>query len=100
MAEIRLAVEHDLGREQARLRVERFIDEVRREYGDRISDVRGQWSADLLEFSFIASGLTIRGALTVEEQHVRIIGPLPLAASFFRGMIEQTMRQELEKLLR
>ena len=100
MASFRVAVPHNLGREQARARVERFLDEVRRDYADQISDVRGQWTGDQLDFSFVAMGLTIRGSLAVHDDLVEVFGPLPLAAMFFRGQIEQTMRQELEKLLR
>jgi len=47
----------------------------------------------------VASGLSISGVLLVEETLVAVSGPLPLAAVFFRGQIERTIRDELRKLL-
>jgi hypothetical protein len=93
-------VTHDLGREAALSRVQSFLDQVRHNYGDDVSDVRGQWSENSLEFAFAARGLAVSGTLLVEECTVHVSGPLPLAAMFFRGRIEQQIRQELEKLLR
>jgi hypothetical protein len=100
MPALDVSVPHALGQEAALARVQQFLDDVRREHADKVSDVRGQWSENRLEFSFLASGLSIRGTLVVEEIVVQVFGPLPLAAAFFRGRIEQTIRQELEKLLR
>ncbi len=99
MAGYNVSVPHTLGREAALVRVRQFLDQVRQDYGDDVSDVRGQWNENQLEFGFAARGLAVRGTLVVEEQQVQVTGPLPLAAMFFRGRIEQQIRQELEKLL-
>lgn len=100
MAGFQVSVPHGMGREAARQRVSQFIDNLQRDYPSDVSNVRSQWSADRLEFGFAARGLNVEGTLVVEEEAVHVFGPLPLAAMFFRGKIEQTIRQELEKLLR
>ena len=94
-----VSVPHRLGREAALSRVQRFLDDIRQTYGQDLSDVRGQWHGNRLEFGFKAKGLGVHGTLVVEETEVHVSGPLPLAAMFFRGRIEQQIRQELEKLL-
>jgi hypothetical protein len=99
MAGFSVSVPHRLGREAALVRVQQFLDDIRQTYGQDLSDVRGQWQGNRLEFGFKAKGLGVHGTLTVEETEVRVAGPLPLAAMFFRGRIEQQIRQELEKLL-
>ena len=99
MAALDISVPHRLGREAALARVQRFLEDMRQSYSHEIGDVRGQWNDNFLEFSFAARGLTVQGRLVVEELFVRVAGPLPLAALFFRGRIEQTIRQELQKLL-
>jgi hypothetical protein len=99
VAALDISVPHRLGREAALVRVQSFLDEMRQSYSHEISDLRGQWDENLLEFSFAARGLTVQGRLVVEELFVRVAGPLPLAALFFRGRIEQTIRQELQRLL-
>jgi len=99
MASYSVTVPHKLGQATALARVERFLDDMRRDYADRISDVRGQWSGNRLQFGFSASGISINGTLEVEENAVHVNGPLPLMAAMFRGRIEQTIRDDLERLL-
>jgi hypothetical protein len=99
MAGFNVSVPHRLGREAALARVQQFLDDIRQTYGQELSDVRGQWQDNRLDFGFRAMGLAIGGTLVVEEAVVQVSGPLPLAAMFFRGRIEQQIRQELEKLL-
>jgi hypothetical protein len=95
----RVAVPHALGHEAALVRVHQFLGEMRLKHADKLSDVRGDWTENRLDFRFIASALTIQGTLVVGNDAVEVFGPLPLAATFFRGKIEQTIRQELEQLL-
>src|SRR5262245_35151887 len=99
MASYSVSVLHVLGQSAALARVEKFLDEVRHDYADRVSDVRGEWTGNRLQFGFLASGISVKGDLVVEENAVHVAGPLPLMAALFRGRIEQTIRGELEKLL-
>jgi hypothetical protein len=79
--------------------VAEFLDAMQRQHADRVREVHGAWREDTLDFSFVASGLSIRGSLIVEETHVAVSGSLPLAAALFRGQIERTIREELSRLL-
>jgi hypothetical protein len=99
MPSFQVSVPHQLGRDAARGRVEQFLEAVQRDYAAHISNVNGAWTDDRLQFSFKAAGLAISGTMLVEETAVQVSGPLPLAAAFFRGRIEQTIRDELQKLL-
>jgi Putative polyhydroxyalkanoic acid system protein (PHA_gran_rgn) len=99
MASYSVLVPHDLGQTTARARVERFLDDVQRDYAAHVSDVWGKWTENCLQFDFDVSGLAVSGMLVVEESSVHVSGPLPLAAALFRGRIEQTIRDELRRLL-
>lgn len=99
MPSYQVTVAHELGQEAALARVGRFLDDVQRDYATHISDVRGAWTGNQLAFAFRASGLAVSGTLVVVEKSVHVAGPLPLAAVLFRGRIEQTIRDELQKLL-
>jgi len=99
MASFSVTVPHELGQEAALARVTNFLEEVRRDHADRVSDVRGEWKGNALEFAFTASGIPVSGNLAVEDQAVRVSGPLSFMAAMFRGRIEQTIREELQKLL-
>ena len=99
MPSYQVSVPHQLGQDAARLRVAAFLESVQREYAAHVSDVNGEWSGNGLAFRFLASGLNVSGTLMVQESFVEVTGPLPLAAMFFRGQIERTIRDELQRLL-
>lgn len=100
MPSLALQVPHQLPVPEAVSRLQSFLEEVRRDHADRVSNVSGEWLNETLKFAFTTMGMQIKGDLVVGEQEVRVSGNLPFAASLFRGTIEQTIRTELEKLLR
>ena len=92
-------VAHALGQSQALDRLKGFVQEVRDQYGDQVSDAQGDWTDNVLDFSLTTLGMTIRGTLTVDEEAAHVKGHLPLAAAFFRGQIERQIADELQKAL-
>ena len=99
MAALKLSVPHRLGQPEAQARLERFLDDIRTRHAAELNDVRGGWIGNVLELALSIRGIGITGRMVVEETHVHVSGPLPLAALFFRGRIEQTIREELERAL-
>jgi hypothetical protein len=100
MASLSISVPHQLPVPEAVQRLHSFLEEVRRDHADRVSNVQGTWQGETLNFGFTAMGMQIKGDLVVASDAVRVTGNLPFAASLFRGTIESTIRGELEKLLR
>jgi hypothetical protein len=99
MPSFQVSVPHQLGQEAAQTRVTSFLETVQREYAAHVSDVKGEWDGSELAFGFVASGFKVSGTLDVQESTVIVAGPLPLAAAFFRGQIERTIREQLQRLL-
>ena len=99
MPGLAISVPHKLGTAAAVQRLTTFLDAVRRDYGDQLSDVRGGWEGSTLQFAFTTYGMAIQGMLKVEDAAVNVDGKLPLAAALFRGQVEKTIRDELLKLL-
>lgn len=100
MPQFDVIVPHSLGREEAMARVNTLIERVRGEHGDKLGEMQGGWAGDVLNFSFRVMGMGISGAMNVGDEKVGVIGQLPLAAAFFRGKIEQSIRDELRNVLR
>lgn len=100
MAGFSVSVPHGIGRKAAIARLRLFLDGIRRNYAHEVTDVRRRWHGNRLEFAFAASGLQVQGTLVVEEEAVHISGPPQLAVLLFRDRIEETIQQELAKLLR
>ena len=99
MAALNLSIPHSLGQVEAQVRLERFLEQIRTQHAAELNDVRGGWTANVLEIELDIRGIGIAGRMVVEETHVHVSGPLPLAAMFFRGRIEQTIRGEIERAL-
>jgi hypothetical protein len=99
MPSFNVAVSHTLGQEVAHNRVRTFAESMQRDYAAHVREMQSAWNSNQLDFSFIASGARITGTLVVEEAQVAVSGPLPLVAALFRGRIEQSIRDELTKLL-
>ena len=99
MAALNLSVPHNLGQAEAQVRLERLLDNIRRQHAAELNDVRGGWTENVLEIELDIRGIGISGRMIVEETRIHVSGPLPLAALFFRGRIEQTIREEIERAL-
>ncbi len=80
-------------------RLDGLIERIRAEHGQNLAEMQGGWAAHVLSFSFRAMGMAVSGAMEVNEDQVHVQGQLPLAAAFFRGKIEQTIRSELRSVL-
>ena len=92
-------VSHSLGKEKAKQRLESFLDRAAQVYKDQVSELRGEWSGDTLNFHMTTYGFTISGDLAVEEESVKMQGQLPFAAVAFRGKIEKSFAKELQRAL-
>lgn len=99
MAKLDMIISHKLSEDEALKRIKGLLGEVRREYGDKITDLSEQWDGNKGFFSFSAMGFSISGSLIVRSSHIELFGKLPFAASFFKGRIETTIRERANALL-
>jgi putative polyhydroxyalkanoate system protein len=94
-----LDVPHNLGAEQAKSRLERFIEMMQSKFQDKVSDLSQGWSGNTLNFAFKTFGIKINGAIDVQEDALKVAGDIPFAAMMFKGKIESEVRQQLERLV-
>jgi len=99
MPSIKMNVPHQLSQDEASSRLKGFLTKVRNRYEGQVSDVVENWVGDALQFAFSTFGMTIQGNLAVEQNEVRLEGQIPLRALMFKGKIEQTIRDEITKVL-
>ena len=99
MPSVKLTVPHELGQEEATQRIRGFLEKVKHRYQNQVSDLEEQWTDNVLAFSFKTYGFNIKGQMAVEPADVRFEGQIPLAAMLFKGKIEQTLREEMTRLL-
>jgi hypothetical protein len=99
MPSINISVPHQLGEEEAASRVKNLLAKVKDRHQDKISNLEEKWEGNQLSGGFTTYGFNIKGTVKVEPNEVKINGSLPIAAMMFKGKIEQTVKEELTRLL-
>ncbi|MBI2033481.1 MAG: polyhydroxyalkanoic acid system family protein [Candidatus Liptonbacteria bacterium] len=94
-----MTIPHRLSQDEALRRIKGLLGEVKTEFAYKISNLCEEWNGSRGKFSFSAIGFSVSGTLTVKPSEVELVGRLPFAANFFRGKIEETIRERAEKLL-
>jgi hypothetical protein len=99
MPSLSITVPHSLSAEEALTRLKTFFEKLKAQHQDKMSNLEEQWDGNKLAYAFSTFGFSIKGDLNVEPGEVKINGSLPFAAMMFKGKIEQSVRDELEKVL-
>lgn len=97
---MRVALPHDLGREEVRRRLSARSHEIGDMIPGGLAQVTSNWPTDdLMELTIYALGQTITGDIEIYEAQVVIAFDLPPALSFLRPMIEGAVRNNATRLL-
>jgi hypothetical protein len=80
-------------------RIKGLLEKIKTEHGDKISNLREEWTDNVGTFSFSAMGFSVAGTLAVTSTDVQFSGELPFAASLFKNKIETTIRDRAAELL-
>ncbi len=99
MPKIALAISHKLGQNEATDRLKSRFRSIKEQFGQKINNLEEAWEGDTLNFRFTTFGLSIGGSVASEPSAVRVSAKLPMAATMFKRTIEQTIRDELTKML-
>ncbi|MCC7476255.1 MAG: polyhydroxyalkanoic acid system family protein [Pirellulales bacterium] len=92
-------VPHTLSKEEARSRLERFVEAIEAKFANQVSDLQQTWEGDTLKFQFKTFGIALNGGISVEENQLSLAGEIPFAAMMFKGKIESEFREQLERLV-
>lgn len=91
---ISITIPHQLGADEARRRLEAGLEQLAGQIpGGDASRFTQNWSGDVLNFSALAMGQAINGAVEVMQEAVRLEVALPGMLGMFAGKI----KGELEK---
>lgn len=100
MPKFDFSIPHPLSIEDARDRLDRFIEGLEAKFADSAKDIERNWEGNSLAYSFKTFGITIAGKMDVEDGKVNVMGDLPITAMMFKGKIESEIRKNLERLLK
>ncbi|MEJ7837503.1 MAG: polyhydroxyalkanoic acid system family protein [Thermomicrobiales bacterium] len=92
-------VPHQLGRDEAIMRLQNLLKDMKQQYGDKVTDLQENWTDAGGTFSMKAMGFKLSGTLDVTDTEMKLDGELPWAAKPFQGSVETTIRERAERLL-
>ncbi len=99
MPKFGFSVPHQLTKDEARSRLERFAEMLQTKFQGKISDLNQSWEGDTLKFGFKTYGIHLQGGIAVTDQELKLDGELPFAAMMFRGKIESDFKEQLERIV-
>ena len=97
---MRIAVEHNTTREDARRKVEQRLGSLLAQFGGHAEDMRHDWIGDTLTFKGKARGMTVEGSVEVTDAAVIIDGKLPFLAMPFESKIREAVKKEADQMFR
>ena len=91
MTPLSVDIPHNLGRAEARRRIENGTGRIDRHLPAG-ADVHSSWAGDKLNLTVGLMGQEVRSAVDVQDSFVRVEVVLPPALGFFRPIIEAGIR--------
>jgi putative polyhydroxyalkanoate system protein len=96
-----VVIPHQLGRVEARRRLETGIGQLKQTFGDKVTSIEEAWTGDRLDVRVGALGQSITGNLDVAEDQVRVELQLPwmlaMLAEKAKGLIQKQGTLLLER---
>ncbi len=97
---ISITLPHQLGAAEARRRLETGLEQLAGQIpGGDASRFTQSWNGDVLNFSALAMGQAITGAVAVMEDHVRLDVVLPGMLGMIAGKIKTELHRRGQLLL-
>ena len=100
MPKFHLEIPHSLTADDAKSRLERFVESLQAKFQDKVSDLNQTWNGNTLGFGFKTYGIKIAGSITAQENKLDVDGEIPFTAMMFKGKIESEIREQLGRLMR
>jgi hypothetical protein len=88
MARFNIVASHGLPHGEALRRIRGEIEDLKREYGDKVSSLRDSWNNDTYVFEGVTQGFAVSGMRLVKSSQIEIAANLPWLALPFKDRIE------------
>jgi len=99
MPKFNVRVPHELSQEEAKERLNGFVDIIAEKMQDKVSELEQSWDGDKVNFRFKTFGIPLSGTIALAEKELVVDGELPFTAMMFKGQIESTIHKYLARLV-
>jgi putative polyhydroxyalkanoate system protein len=99
MNTLKFSIPHQLGREEARRRIQGHLGQLRTRSAGLVSQFDERWSGDSMNFTAVVIASPVSGKLQVEEQVVQVEVDLPWLLAALAGSVQQAIESNTRQLL-
>lgn len=99
MPNLTVNIPHQLGRAEAKKRVEELIADLQRNLGGMSGTIDERWTGDTLDFRLSVAGSQVTGQVFVEDQLARVEVALPWFLAALANGVKQRVEKEGQLLL-
>lgn len=99
MQEVTATIPHQLGREEARRRIEAQVSALRQQHGSMLAGLQENWTGDTMAFSLNAMGQSLSGRVAVADQAVHVSVAVPWYLKMLTGNLKSRLEQQGRLLL-
>jgi putative polyhydroxyalkanoate system protein len=98
MPDLTVTIPHQLGRPEAKRRIQDQLAQVKQQAGS-YGKLDETWQGDRMDFTVSVMGQSFTGRLQVEDQQVRLEVALPAMLAMLAGSVRQRIEEQGRKLL-
>jgi hypothetical protein len=95
-----ITVPHNLGAEEAKRRIAKHLEHLRRDYIDKLAYSEANWNGNTADLRVVAFGQTATGKICVMSDSLLIEVQLPWILGALTGKIQGVLKSNAEESLR
>ena len=99
MPNLTLSVPHQLGRAEAKRRIQEQLEQAQRQYGAVLSGLEQRWTGDHLDVTVRGGGQSVTGHADVEDNVVQVSIELPWMFALLTGPLKGAIEQQARRAL-
>lgn len=99
MPNLTITIPHQLGRDEARRRIDEQASRLQSQHGGMLQRVEQRWEGDTMHFLVAAVGQSVSGTLRVAEQNVHLEVALPWMLAMLAGAVKARIERGGRELL-
>lgn len=93
-------VNHNYSEAEALEKMKTFLGKLKEEYSDKVDNINENWEGNSGSYSCNFSGMKLEGNIKVTDGKVVVNGKIPFFAMPFSSVIESTIKNEIDKVLK
>ena len=99
MPNLTITIPHQLGREEARRRINEQASRLESQHGGLLDRIEQRWEGDTLHFLVGAVGQSVSGTLRIAEQDAHLEVALPWMLAMLAGVVKKQIEHQGRILL-